>query len=746
MKDKLYKMMNWPEIEAIVYGEEGKPQTILGRHNISSYTLFQTFQPSAKSVVLVIEDEKNDEKSKEYTMELADEEGFYAIAILGRIKNSYHYIITDLEGKHHKLYDPYDANIYKDVLDIKKSDADGFVDGGMFNAYKLLGSSVVTAGGHKGILFRVWAPNAIRVSVVGDFNGYNGRNHPMMKDEDSGIFSLFIPGLEAGCKYMYELHVKGGKIYRKLDPYTTLISGGNNVAEAVKSFKWGNETMNKTAKKTDLKKVYASIYETDIREFAGKTGKITENSARTFAADVADKGYTHILCRISSDRLYCTYGNTASTDIKRLVLAMHEAGIGVIMKLNISSFATDAEWLSEYDGTYLYGHMDERKRVNALNGGYYFNYSRPEVKAYLMSAVRYWIEEFHVDGIHIEDLSSMLYHDYGKYDGEWVANIYGGKENLDAIEFIKAMNVMIHKYFPNVITTTKEVSAFPRVTYTVEDGGLGFDYVWNNGLTEDYIKFIKRASDSRDLHLLTDNMSYAYAENYIITISKDDVLEATDYEHIKVDKGATLFDYIPVEDEKKSRVARATLAYMWAHPGKKLICSFQGDDNEIAALNKLYKEQSALYSLDTNPYGFEWVNAIDRGDGVIAFIRKDEYLNHSLLVVCNFSDEDYASYKFGMPYEGKYRMIFNSEDKRFGGKSMVTAKPKETKEEFYDGRPNSLSLKVAAMSVSIYSYTPYTEEELLKIAEQKVIKFKEKLEKEAKEKAKELKGKTDAKK
>ncbi|MBR5359771.1 MAG: 1,4-alpha-glucan branching enzyme, partial [Lachnospiraceae bacterium] len=218
MKDKLYKMMNWPEIEAIVYGEEGKPQTILGRHTVSSYTLFQTFQPLAKSVVLVIEDEKNDEKSKEYTMELADEEGFYAIAILGRIKNAYHYIITDLEGKHHKVYDPYDSNIYKDVLDIKKSDADGFLDGGMFNAYKLLGSSIATAGGHKGILFRVWAPNAIRVSVVGDFNGYNGRNHPMMKDEDSGIFSLFIPGLEAGCKYMYELHVKGGKIYKKLDP------------------------------------------------------------------------------------------------------------------------------------------------------------------------------------------------------------------------------------------------------------------------------------------------------------------------------------------------------------------------------------------------------------------------------------------------------------------------------------------------------------------------------------------------
>ena len=742
MKDKLYKMMNWPEIEAVVYGEEGKPQTILGRHNVSSYTLFQTFQPSAKSVVLVTEDEKNGDRSKEYTMELADEEGFYAIAILGRIKSPYYYLVTDFKGGRHKLYDPYDINIYKGVIDIKKSDADGFLDGGMYSAHRLLGASIVTAGGHKGILFRVWAPGAVRVSVIGDFNNYNGKNHPMMMDEDTGIFSLFIPGLEAGCSYMYELHVRGGRILRKNDPYATAYKDGKAVVTPGRAYKWNDDTYERSGRKPDRKKTPVAIYETDLSEFCGKTGKLTEAAARSFAGDMADKGYSYIQCRITGDTLYTIYGNSQPNDIKRLVSALHAVGIGLIADINISSFSTDEEGLREYDGTYLYGHMDERKRFNPANGGLYYNYARPEVRAYLLSAVRYWIEEYHIDGLHLSDLSSMLYLDYGRYDGEWTANIYGGRENLDAIEFIKALNSMIHKYFPNVITTTKETSAFPKVTGSVEDGGLGFDYVWNNGLTEDYISFIKRTPDNRGLNLLTDNMSYAYAENYILTISREDVLDATDYVHTEETKNPTIFDYIPVEDERKGRVARATLAYFWAHPGKKLICAAQGSETEIAALNKLYKEQSALYSLDTNPYGFEWINAIDNGDGVVSFIRKDEYLDHSILVVCNFSDNEYSSYKFGMPYEGKYKMIFTSEDRRFGGRSMISAKPKETKEEYYDGRPNSLTLKLLPMSVSYYSYTPYTEEELLELARVKIDRFKEKLEKEAKEKAKELDSRT----
>ncbi|MCR5397931.1 MAG: alpha amylase C-terminal domain-containing protein [Lachnospiraceae bacterium] len=746
MKDKLYKMMNWPEIEAIVYGEEGMPQTILGRHNVSSYTLFQTFQPNAKSVVLALEDDKKSDKSKEYTMELADEEGFYAIAILGKAKGAYHYVVTDIKGKRHIVNDPYDKNIYENIIGIKDSDADGFTDGGMYGAYRIFGSHVTTVGGYKGVLFRVWAPNAIRVSVVGDFNEWNGKSHPMIKDEESGVFSLFVPGLDGGAEYNYELHVKGGRILVKKDPYAKAIEDGRSVVITDKKYKWvDTDFYGNKAVLRDYKKTPVSIYEFDIKDIIGRGGHLSDTSADKLVEELKEAGYTYVQCAITGDFPYTTRYEVEYSDIQKFVAKLHKAGIGLIAVWNPAYFTSGEDGLDQYDGTYLYGHMDERKRYNPAYNGLYYNYDRPEVRAYLLSSARFLVEEFHVDGLHIDGLTSMLYLDYGKYDGEWVANIYGGHENLEAIDFIKALNSMLHKYFPHIITTTKEVSAFPKVTAPVEEDGLGFDLVWNNGFMEDYVNFIKSEAGKGNMHKITDNMSYAYAENYVLTISKDDVLMANDYDHLRVENGATLYDYIPVSDENKPAVSRATLAFMWAHPGKKLLSKGQATPAQLAVLNGMYKELSAFYSLDVNPYGFEWIKSIDDGDGVVAFVRKDEYLNHSIFVVCNFSWNEYANYKFGMPYEGKYKMIFNSEDKKYGGKGTVNTRFKETKEEFYDGRANSLTVKLAPMSVCYYSYTPYTEQELLKIAQEKVDRFKEKLEKEAKEKAKELKGKSSSK-
>ena len=338
MKDKLYKMMNWPEIEAIVYGEEGKPQTILGRHNVSSYTLFQTFQPNAKSVVLVIEGEGKTDKSKEYTMELADEAGFYAIAILGKIKAPYHYMVTDVKGARHKIYDPYDPAVYEKAVQFKKGDLDDFTDGGMYHAHRLLGATPLTVAGLKGVLFRVWAPAAIRVSVVGDFNDNNGKSHPMMKDDDSGIFSLFVPGVDSNAEYSYELHVKGGRIFNKLDPYATVNKGERSVIDVRKAFKWTDDGFSCIDKKTDRKKIPVSVYETDLKEFAGKTGKITDAAAKSFAADVADKGYNYIQCRLYGDTPYTLVDGTAANDLKRLVNALHDEGVGIIAAFNLSSF------------------------------------------------------------------------------------------------------------------------------------------------------------------------------------------------------------------------------------------------------------------------------------------------------------------------------------------------------------------------------------------------------------------------
>ena len=728
MKDKLYKLMNWPEIEAIVYGEEGCPQEILGRHNISSYTLFQTFIPDAKQVVLVTE-----EDDKEYTMELADEEGFYAIAVLGKIKGSYYYLVTDLHGKKRKVYDPYDYSVA-----IKKEDIASWNKGTMLNAGELLGSSVKTLQKTKGVLFRVWAPNAVRVSVIGDFNSWNGKTHPMMKDEETGIFSLFIPGLASGEEYKYELSIKGGTVYSKNDPYAPGNDKGNSIVEAHKSFKWEDGVYLEKNSINDRSKLPAGIYETELAGLFNEKFELNKNALDKLIASVKNLSANYVQFISEVDDAYGLMDGVNVDDMRSVVAALHKEEIGVIYNWNPCAFSMREGGLGVFDGTYLYGHMDERKRCNPALNAFNYNYGRPQVRNYLMSAAVYLMKEFHFDGLHIDALSSILYLDYGKYEGEWASNIYGGHENLDAIQFIKDFNSLIHKEFPYAITTTKEVCAFPKVTEDIKNDGLGFDLIWNNGFSEDYLNFIKGDRAFKNISLLTNGMSYEYAENYILTMSKDDVIAANDYDALRVDKGAGYFDYIPVDDKGKPAVKRATLAYMTARPGKKLIYAGQEDVKESLALGKLYKDLTAFHRLDRNPYGFEWISAIDHGDGVVAFMRKDEYLNHSILVVCNFSQNTYASYKFGMPYEGKYKEIFCSEDKKYGGKVTTAAKEKITEEEFYDGRANSLTVKIPAMSVSYYAYTPYTEEELLEIAEAKVARFKEKLEKEAKEKAKAL--------
>ncbi len=731
MKDKLYKMMNWPEIEAIVYGEEGMPQTILGRHSVSGYTLFQTFQPDSKNVKLVIEDDK------EYSMEMADEEGFYAIAILGKVKGSYHYIVTDLKGKKRKVEDPYDF-----MPSMKDDDIKSFNDGTMYDAYEFMGAHVEAINKVQGTTFRVWAPNAIRVSVIGEFNNWNGKSHPMMKDEQTGIFSLFIPGILEGTEYKYELSVKGGLQHVKRDPYSASSISGSSIVANKTSYKWKDDEYFASKKKHDRHKDAFAVYEADIVKLDEEGILASVSRIDKFAKSVSDKGYGYIKLIRSYESLFDMPSSVTDDQLREFVDHMHIEGLGVIVDWNPCGFSLSDEGMQFFDGTYLYGHLDDRRRYNPACDGYNYNYGRPQVDDYLLSNAHFWMKEFHFDGLFIKGLSSILYLDYGKYEGEWTANIYGGHENLEAIEFIKHMNSIIHKTYPYAITITKEEGAFPRITEALDSNGLGFDYICNNGYSEDYLEFLKSDGGLKNINRITDNMAYAYSENYLLTISKDDVVAALDYDFLKAENDGTYWDYIPVDDAGKAAVKRATLGFMYAHPGKKLLFMGQDDDVMTAKLNELYRNYSALYSLDCNPYGFEWIQAMNRGDGVIAFIRKDEYLNHSVLVVCNFSDKEYAEYTFGMPYEGKYKMIFTSDDKKWGGKSAVAARARMTEEEPCDGKDASLTLKIAPMSVSYYAYTPYTEEELLKQAEQKVARYKAKIEEEARAKAKELKSKT----
>ena len=747
MKDKLYRIMDWPKIEAIVYAEESHPQSVLGRHFFSGYTLFQAFIPNASEVYLMIEGVKDS-----LQMDLADEEGFFAVTVPLKEQRNYQYRYLDKDGQEHVIYDPYDFNLV--LSDEEKLKWD---NGILYNAYEFMGAHERVIRGVKGVSFMVWAPNALRVSVVGDFNGYNGKCNPMEKCDDTGIFSIFIPNLSARIKYKYEIYAKGGISFQKSDPYAFIQESpsGSSIICKEPKIKWTDSNFLKRNERNNKEKSAINIYQINLDEYKDDDGKYLSYHAilEILLPYLKDMRYTHIeimpimesrsnnSCGYQMLSLYSVNQRHGTlNDFMHFINRMHEEGIGVILEWIPSYFAKDEQGLSFFDGTYLYGHLDERKRYNVAYDAYMFNYARPQIVNYLISNALYWVRIFHVDGLHFTGISSMLYLDYAKSDGEWVANLYGGNENLEAIEFIKHINSILHKENREIFTLTKETSAWPKITTALDDNGLGFDFVWDNGFGDSYLDFIGKDCDQRlkCMNEITDSMVYAYSEDYILTMSNEDLIKTS----------GSLYELMPEDEDEKLKNIRLTLSFYMCHPGKKLIFMGQealgNPDSNIAklsmTLNKMYVDLPALHDLDRFATGFEWINCIDHGDGIISFLRKDDFFDHTIFVVCNFSDKEYPSYKFGVPYEGKYKMIFCSEEKQFGGICVTLSKVKETKEEEFDGRNNSLTLKVLPLSIAFYQYTPYSEEELLQIAEKKVQKIKEKLEKEAIQKAKKLKN------
>lgn len=726
MKDKLYKMMSWPQIEAIVYGEEGNPQTILGRHYVSAYTLYQAFIPEAESVTLKIVGDK-----KTFPMEMADEAGFFAIALLGKELRDYVYEVKYKNGKEALIHDPYNFD-----PKMTKEQAVAWTKGTSTDAYSYMGSHITTIENIKGVVFRVWAPNAIRVSVVGDFNDWNSQSHPMIKDDSTGVFSLFIPDIDAGENYLYDICAKGGKVYKKADSYCTAYDDSNccNIICESKDFEWKNDAQRPVISKAE--NAVVNIFEIDNSLWSDTEEEITISSLKDIVSYVSLLQYTHVLINFGTDQFFCINQKLLKNDyLKILVDLFHEQKIGVIFKWNPCYFGGEELGLRCFDGTYLYGHLDERIRYNAMFG-YNFNYGREGVKAFLMSNLYYFIREYHFDGVHVDDISTILYLNYGRGDNDYLSNIYGGTENLEAIDFLKNLNVSLHSSFEGFITTTKETCMFPGVTASIKDDGLGFDFIWDNGFGEDYLSYIKESS--KDIHKLTDSMAYAYSENYILTISKEDVFAACDFDYERVSDGAGYFDSIAYKDSSKMSVKRATLAFFAAHPGKKLIYLGQDQKELSIKLNSLYKELPAFHELDRFKEGFEWVSAWAGGNGVIAFLRKGDSFKDNILVVCNFSEDSFEEYKLGIQYEGKYKPILCSEDKAFGGSFKMPAKAVKSIDEEYDGKESTITLNVPALSVTYYSYEPYSEEEFLKIARAKAQRIKKEMEKEAEAKAKEL--------
>ena len=539
MDGKLYDLMNWPRIEALVYSEEDEPQEILGPHKVTGGILIQAFLPTAVKATVIVKG-----NGKTYPMEQADENGFYAVLLPGRTIPEYTYQVEYDNGAKEELVDPY-AFAPKVFT---KNDVDKFEAGIHYTIYEKLGAHPMTIRETEGTYFAVWAPNAARVSVVGDFNLWDGRRHPMRKIQEAGIFELFIPGLGAGENYKYEIKTRNRLPMLKADPYANGAELRPNTASVIRdlnAYAWTDSAWLDQRKKTDYKKSPMLIYELHLaswkkpEEESGREFYNYREIAQELAPYVKEMGYTHVeLMPVMEHPFDASWGYQVTgyyaptarygtpEDFMYFMDYMHKQGIGVILDWVPAHFPRDTFGLASFDGTCLYEHWDPRQGSHPHWGTLIYNYGRPQVKNFLIANALFWTEVYHADGIRMDAVASMLYLDYGKNDGEWVANIYGGKENLEAIEFLKHLNSIFKKRKDGALLIAEESTAWPKVTGAVEEDGLGFNFKWNMGWMNDFMGYMHYDPVFRAYHHgeLTFSMIYAYSENFILSLSHDEVV------------------------------------------------------------------------------------------------------------------------------------------------------------------------------------------------------------------------------
>ena len=777
MDQVLYDLMDWAGIEEIVYSEAANPERLLGAHEVEEGLLIQVFMPHAVAVAAKVGNES-------YPMELQDEAGYYAVLLHGKKMSKYLLEITYDNGTTEELQDPYAFPSQFTDAELKKFDA-----GIYYDVYRKMGAHPMTIDGVNGVYFAVWAPCAMRVSVVGDFNMWDGRRNQMKRLGDSGVFELFMPGLKAGTLYKYEIKNHRGEPMLKSDPYgnySELRPDNASIVWDLEQFTWSDEVWMKNRELESAKDKPLSIYELHLGSWMRHELKLDEDGepvtgsefynyreiAPKLAEYVKKLGYTHVeLMPVMEHPLdgswgYQVIGYYAPTarygtpqDFMYFVNELHKAGIGVILDWVPAHFPRDAYGLSGFDGTCLYEHKDPRQGAHPHWGTLIYNYGRPQVSNYLIANALYWVEQFHADGIRMDAVASMLYLDYGKQDGEWIANMYGGNENLEAVEFLKHTNSMIQKRGRGAVTIAEESTAWPKVTGDLNDGGLGFTMKWNMGWMNDFLDYMQYDPYFRAYHHndLTFSMVYAYSEKFMLVLSHDEVVHGK----------ASMLSKMPGEEADKFANLRAGYGYMMTHPGKKLL--FMGQDiaeydewNEergvewellkydhheqmrrfVKRLNELYRKNPALYAEDDSWDGFEWIDCIDANECTLSYLRKSDKEEETLLVCLNFANVDRPEYRVGVPFEGKYTEVLNSDDIAFGGKGRINSYVLEAEEIASDGRENSILMHQAPLSVSIFAYTPYTDEE--KEERRKIAEVAQKAAEEAVRKAAEEAAKKEA--
>jgi 1,4-alpha-glucan branching enzyme len=613
-----------------------------------------------------------------------------------------------------------------------------FKEGNHFRLYEKLGSHLAEIDGVMGTIFAVWAPNAARVSVVGDFNGWNPQAHPLgVRWDGSGIWEGFIPGVTNGALYKYHIvSTNQGYTVAKADPFAFCSETPPKTASVVcdLNYNWQDSEWLLTRGARNSLSSPLAMYEVHAgswrRALDGGNRWLTyKELGDSLSQYVNDVGFTHVeFLPITEHPFYGSWGYQTTgyfaptsrfgspQDFMYLVEALHRRGIGIILDWVPSHFPSDQYGLVYFDGTHLFEHADMRKGYHPDWNSYIFNYGRNEVRSFLISSALFWFDKYHIDGIRVDAVASMLYLDYSRNEGEWIPNIYGGRENLEAISFLKRLNEVIYGDFPDVLTLAEESTAWPMVTRPTYVGGLGFGLKWNMGWMHDTLDYISKDPIYRKFHhnQLTFSIWYAFYENFILSLSHDEVVYG---------KGS-LLGKMPGDDWQKFANMRALFGYMYGHPGKKLL--FMGDEfgqwNEwyhevsldwhllqyephkgllewVRELNVLYKSEKALYEIDFDRAGFEWIDFQDWESSVISFVRKGNTTSDIIMVVCNFTPALRENYLLGAPRGGFWKEILSSDEERFGGSGVNNAGGVEAQDNEYQGRPYLLTLTLPPLGV-----------------------------------------------
>ena len=710
---------------------KGDPFSVLGMHESLSGKglVIRTVQPQAKSVEVL------DKKGKLLGKMAAIANGIFQIDF-PKSKDFFEYLfkITLANDQTYETEDPYR---FLPVL----GDMDLYLygEGKHWEIYQKLGAHLITHQGVQGVSFAVWAPNASRVSVVGSFNDWDGRRHLMRPRGSSGIWELFIPGLHEWDIYKYELLDRNGRLLPlKADPFgfvSEVRPKTGSLVYDINSYTWhDNQWMQERAQILQMREKPMSIYEVHLgswRRGENNRWQTYLEMAKELPAYVKEMGFTHVeflpVAEFPFDGSwgYQETGLYAPTsrygtpgDFRYLIDELHQAGIGVIMDWVPAHFPKDAFGLANFDGTALYEHADPRKGEHKDWGTKIYNYGRNEVSNFLLANALFWIREYHIDGLRVDAVASMLYLDYSRKEGEWIPNQYGGRENLEVIQFLRTLNELIYGEKSGAITIAEESTAWPMVSRPAYLGGLGFGFKWNMGWMHDTLDYMKENPINRKYHQneLTFSFLYAFTENFVLPLSHDEVVHGK----------STILGRMPGDEWQRFANLRAYYGYMFMHPGKKLLFMGQewgstkewnfatslewsllqypvhkGVQTLIKELNQFYKTHSELYSLDCEGAGFEWIDGSDVENSCLTFMRKDTN-RHTLIVACNFTPVPRYNYRIGVDEKGTYQEIFNTDLARFGGSDTKNVGDIQTEEPGWNFRSYAIRVVLPPLAVVVF--------------------------------------------